>query len=68
MNLHDFDITEEAKKQGRLEGLNEGRIEKAVEDAENFLRENIAPEVIARCTGLTLEKVHELQKNTLVEA
>ena len=68
MNLHDFDITEEAKKQGRIEGIELGAQQKAVDAAENFLKEDIAPEVIARCTGLTLEKVLELQKEISVHA
>jgi hypothetical protein len=54
MNLHDRDIRKMAKE--------EGRSEKAVETAENFLREKISPEIIARCTGLSIEKVIELQK------
>ena len=43
-NIHDFDIIEEAK----------------IETAKNFLMENIPEDVIARCTGLPLETVHEL--------
>ena len=46
----------------------EGREEKAIEAAQNFLRENISPETIARCTGLPLEKVLELQKELTVIA
>ena len=52
----------------RHEGYEEGQLAKAVEAAENFLKEDIAPEVIARCTGLTLEKVLELQKEISVHA
>ena len=54
MNLHDRDITRAAKR--------EGAEQKAIEAAQNLLRENISPETIARCTGLSLEKVLELQK------
>ena len=54
MNLHDRDITRAAKR--------EGAEQKAIEAAQNLLRENISPETIARCTGLPLEKVLELQK------
>ena len=39
-----------------------GMEQKAVEDARNFLKEGIAPEVISRCTGLPLDQVLELQK------
>ncbi len=37
-----------------------GKREQAIEDARNFLSENIAPEIIAKCTGLTLEEVTQL--------
>ena len=53
MNLHDVDI--------RREALKEGREEKAVESATELLKEGIAPEVIARCVKLPLEKVLELK-------
>ena len=49
-------------------GREEGRNEKAVEDAENFLRENISEEIIAKCTGLPLEKVLELKEKVSVKA
>ena len=39
--------------------------EKAIEDAKNFLKEKISPEIIARCTGLKLEEVLELEKEVL---
>ena len=61
MNLHDFDITRAAKK----EGIAEGERRKAIEDASEFLKENISPEIIARCTGLKLEEVLELEKEVL---
>ena len=60
MNLHDRDIIKRAQQ--------EASTNKAIEDAKNFLKENIAPEIIARCTNLPLEKVLELQKRILVEA
>ena len=54
---------EEAFEDGKLEGTQQ----KAVEDAINFLKENISPEIIAKCVGLPLEKVLELQKNIAVK-
>ena len=36
-----------------------------LEAAENLLKENVSPEVIARCTGLSLTEVEEI-KNSLV--
>ena len=35
---------------------------RAVETAQKLLEENISPEIIAKCTSLSLEKVLELQK------
>ena len=52
--------------EGRAAGLAEGRAEgeqKAkVEAARNFLAEGVSSEVIARCTGLSLEEVQKLSK------
>ena len=56
------------EKNVREDGYLEGQADKAIEDAENFLRENITPEIIARCTGLPLEKVQALAKNISVNA
>ena len=50
MNLHDRDLIRMTKR------------EKAVEDATNMLNEDIPPEKVARCTGLPLEQVLELQQ------
>ena len=44
------------------DGVEDGKKEKALEAAENFLKEGIQPETIAKCTGLSLEQVQELQK------
>ena len=49
-------------------GREEGRNEKAVEAAENFLKENISEEIIAKCTGIPLEKVLELKEMVSVKA
>lgn len=54
------DGQEEGIQIGTEQGIKEGILQKAIEDAENFLRENIAQEIIARCTGLPLEKVKEI--------
>ena len=48
--------------QGVEEGRNEGREEGVLETAENLLKENISPEIIARCTGLPLNHILEQQK------
>ena len=44
----------------------EGAQQQALEIAENLLKENIPPEIIARCTGLPLNRILEQQKQ-LVE-
>ena len=68
MNLHDFDITEEAKKQGRIEGLNEGlelgTQQKAVEGAIILIKDfNAEPELAATKMNAPLEKVLEALKS-----
>ena len=46
----------------------DGRTEKAIEDASNLLRKEISPEIIAECIGLPLEKVLELQQQIMINA
>ena len=50
------------------DGVEDGKKEKALEAAENFLKEGIQPETIAKCTGLSLEQVQELQKKIMINA
>ena len=64
MNLHDRDITRAAKREGIAEGAENAKLEAA----QNFLKRNIDPEIIAECTGLPLGKVLELQKELAVIA
>ena len=56
MNLHDRDLIRWAKK----EALAEGATQKAMEDAENLLREGDSIEKVSRCIGLPIEKVKEI--------
>ena len=44
----------------------DGILKGKLEDTENFLKEGIKIETIARCTGLSLEQVQELQKKIMV--
>ena len=44
-------------------GYDSGLHHKALEDAANLLKENVSPEVIARCTGLSLAEVEEIKNN-----
>ena len=46
-------------------GYGSGLKSAKLEAAENLLKENVSPEVIARCTGLSLTEVEEI-KNSLV--
>ena len=59
---------EEGKEEGREEGIERGKSEKAIEAAENLLREGDLPEKVARCIGLPLEKVQELAKRVCIKA
>ena len=63
-NIHDFDKLEEGKEIGiaigEARGEERGRTEANLETARNLLMENVPEDMIARCTGLPLEKVHEL--------
>ena len=54
--LHD------ARKAGLREGLLAGERKKAIETAKNFLKKNISAEIIAECTGLSLEEVQKIKQ------
>ena len=43
------------------DGVAEGAEQKAIETAKNLINKNIPLETIAECTGLTLEKIKELE-------
>ena len=58
---YDYDLDMQVKAQ-------EAREEKAIEDAIRLLQEGDSPEKVARCIGLPLEKVLELQKEITVQA
>ena len=62
MNIHDQDTFRRGKQEGLEQGIQQGAQEKALETARNFLKENISIEQVARCTGLSLETVEELDK------
>ena len=57
--LHD------ARKAGLREGMEKGLLagerKKAIETAKNLLKKNISAEIIAECTGLSLEEVKRLK-------
>ena len=72
VNLHEWELTERAKKQGweeghtagieagKIEGEKYGAEQNKIETAKRFIQKNIPLETIAECTGLPLEKVQEL--------
>ncbi|MBO4320519.1 MAG: hypothetical protein J5857_08625 [Treponema sp.] len=57
-----------AYRKGEKEGIQQGISQKAIEAAGNFLKEGIAPEIVARCTGLPLEQVLQIKENLSVNA
>ena len=63
LDPYDYDTDIEVQRE---EAREEGAEQKAIEAAQNLLKRNIAPEIIAECTGLSLEKVLELQKELAV--
>lgn len=52
----------------KSEAYDKGVEQKSIEDAKNCLAEGDSPEKVARCIGLPLEKVLELQKQIPVKA
>ena len=62
VNLHEWELTERAKKQGWEEGKIEVAEQTKIETAKNLLKEGLSVEQIARCTNLSLEKIQELAK------
>ena len=68
MILEEFDeerFKRNMRAEGYEDGLADGVSQKAIEDAENFLREGDSPEKVARCIGLPLEKVQEIAKGVI---
>ncbi len=60
---YDEEATHRAfREDGYLDGLEDGKQEKAMEAARNLLQKGIASEVIAECIGLPLEEVQKLAK------
>ena len=58
---YDEEATNRAfREDGYLDGVEDGKQEKAVEDAKNFLKKGITSEVISECIGLPIETVQQL--------
>ena len=47
---------------GEAKGLLAGEHKKAIETAKNLLKKNISAEIIAECTGLSLEEVQKIKQ------
>ena len=66
VNLHEWELTERAKKQGweegKIEGQKEGAEQTKIETAKRFISMGLTLEQIVEGTGLPLEKVQELAK------
>ena len=54
------DIRREAIEEGKIEGRQEGAEQKAIETAKKLIENRIPKEIIANCTGLSLEEVEQL--------
>ncbi|MCM1322539.1 MAG: hypothetical protein NC219_10605, partial [Prevotella sp.] len=61
-------IAEEMAVEMAEERAEETRIEVSVETARKLLNEAIAPQTVARCTGLPLEQVEQLLRQSTAEA
>ena len=55
-----------AFEDGKQAGIAEGELNAKTEAAENLLRENISPEVVARCVGLPIVDVQKLAESLLI--
>ena len=65
MSLTEYDEEEVRRdfiEEGREMGIAEGAQQKAIEAAENALKINLSAEQASKITGLSLDKVNELQK------
>ena len=51
------------REEGISIGLERGAYEKALETAKNLLSEELAPQMVARCTDLPLETVLKLEQD-----
>ena len=68
MNIHDYDMIKLGREEGRTEGLAIGAQQKAIETARNLLNKNISQEIVAECTGLSLEEVLALKTEAELSA
>ena len=55
-----MECRQDGYEEGVSVGLERGAYQKALETAKAFLSEGLAPQMVARCTNLSLETVQEL--------
>ena len=59
--LYDKQIMlEDKRREGKLEGIREGRHAEQISMAKSMKKENIDVEIIKRITGLTIDKIKKL--------
>ena len=56
-----YDARQAGLKEGMAKGLLAGERKKAIETAKKMLEKNISAEIIAECTGLSLEEVIKIK-------
>ena len=62
MTEYDYDTDIAVQREEAFnEGISQGAEQKAIETARNLLIEELSVEQVARCTGLSVEKVIELK-------
>ncbi|MCB2356690.1 Rpn family recombination-promoting nuclease/putative transposase [Clostridium estertheticum] len=54
-----------AEEKGIEKGIEKGENRKALENATNFLKLGISEEIVAKGTGIPIEKIIEIKKNIL---
>ena len=57
--LAEFD----AERRGYKDGIVQGSLQKAIETAKNLFLKNIPIDIIAECTGISMEEISELTKH-----
>ena len=62
--LAEFDAEQRGKKEGYSEGVSDGEYQKAIETAKNMILNNISFDVIADCTGLSIEEIKLITNNS----
>ena len=64
MNIHDSDIRRVAFQEGEAFGIEKGAEQTKIQTAKEALKNNISLEIIAKITGLPIEKVQQLKEES----